>query len=88
MSAGAGHTYHAAAVQGASTQRARHTQAVCLLTPMTCLFMEPCSTMCWQVEVLHHSSPGSAWVVGRVSSRNPDLMEGWAAWVSADTEGG
>lgn len=40
-----------------------------------------------QVEVLHHTSPGVVFSTGRVSSWNSELMQGWAGWVSADTEG-
>lgn len=40
-----------------------------------------------QVEVLHHVSTGVAWVTGRISSMNPELIQGWAGWVSADAGG-
>jgi hypothetical protein len=40
-----------------------------------------------QVQVLFQSAPGESTVTGRLSSRTPDLFEGWAGWVAADSGG-
>lgn len=42
-----------------------------------------------QVDVLYQTAPGTSTVSGRLSIRDPSasLMEGWAGWVAADTDG-
>lgn len=37
-----------------------------------------------QVEIMHHRSAGSSEVAGNRALRDPNMMEGWAAWASAD----